>query len=172
MSVHAWYVSEPCWLSGGPDSGNAPLGLIWANMVAKAFRVEIRSLVETNWVGTAIPISPTGVQFSTSFWFEDLTANRAKQLCKIRVSCREWRGQVLFALPITFGTIYNDRSCYAKNSIIRPSCGWKMVKINLSCKCANDKPTHSPHVQKVLVVPYSTGLYWSERYSRRCTRLK
>lgn len=49
MSVHAWYVSDPCWFSGGPDSGSAPvLGLIAANMVESAFLVGRRSFVETN----------------------------------------------------------------------------------------------------------------------------
>jgi hypothetical protein len=50
---------EPSWLRGGPDSGKAPVfGLMAANMVDSAFRVGIRSFVETNWVGTAMPISP------------------------------------------------------------------------------------------------------------------
>jgi hypothetical protein len=59
IKVHIWYVSEPCWLSGGPDSGRAPVfGLIAANMVESAFLVGRRSFVDTNWVGTAMPISP------------------------------------------------------------------------------------------------------------------
>lgn len=50
---------EPVWLSGGPDSGKAPvLGLIAVNMVERAFFVGTRSFVETNCVGTAIPMSP------------------------------------------------------------------------------------------------------------------
>ena len=56
-------MSEPSWLSGGPDSGNAPvLGSMAANMVDSAFRVGMRSKVETNWTGTAMPISPTEMQ--------------------------------------------------------------------------------------------------------------
>ena len=47
------------WLSGGPDSGSAPVvGLICANIVEIAFFVGMRSFVETNWVGTAMPMSP------------------------------------------------------------------------------------------------------------------
>lgn len=59
INVHAWYVSEPCWFKGGPDSGRAPVfGFMAANMVESAFFVGRRSFVETNWVGTAMPISP------------------------------------------------------------------------------------------------------------------
>lgn len=44
---------------GGPQYGRAPdEGLIDAKRVAREFLVAIRSFVETNWVGTAIPMSP------------------------------------------------------------------------------------------------------------------
>ena len=59
MSVHAWYVFEPCWFSGGPDSGITPvLGLIATNVVESAFLVGERLFVEANWVGAAMPMSP------------------------------------------------------------------------------------------------------------------
>lgn len=52
-------MSLPSWLKGGPDSGRAPVtGSIAANIVDRALRVGIRSLVDTNDVGTAMPISP------------------------------------------------------------------------------------------------------------------
>lgn len=55
-------MSLPSWLKGGPDSGRAPVtGLIAANIVDRALRVGIRSLVDTNDVGTAMPISPEAV---------------------------------------------------------------------------------------------------------------
>lgn len=52
-------MSDPSWLKGGPDSGKAPVvGLMAANMVERALRVGIKSFVDTNWAGTAIPMSP------------------------------------------------------------------------------------------------------------------
>ena len=61
-------MSLPCKLRGGPAYGKAPVaGFISENNVDKAFRVGVRSFVDTKAVGTEIPISPARTLISYYF---------------------------------------------------------------------------------------------------------
>lgn len=84
--------------------GSAPVsGFIAENMVASEFLEGIRSFVETNWVGTATPMSPG----QTFLEIDDVSEDGV-------IKC-------LIDRPIALCTINDDGACNARRRVVLPS---------------------------------------------------